>query len=125
MAKDTAIGPVSKPEGGYYESSEEIRAREAEMMEVPPVDPAYLELEAQLNEMTIKQLVALAAERSIKGRFKMKKEKLIGILLLSDSLKAVVPAPISPAGEVPVVVNPDAPSFPMQSARVKRIATNN
>lgn len=125
MAKDPISGPVSKPEGGFYESSAEIRAREAKIMEAPAIEPAYLDLEEELNEMTVKQLVVLAAEEGIEGRSKMKKEKLIGLLLVSDSLKSKVPAPISPAGEVPVVVNPDAPSFPMQSARVRRINQSN
>lgn len=124
MAKDMVSGPVSKPEGGFYESSESIRAREAAMMEAPSVEPRLIELEEKLNGMNLKELRKAAKDAKLTGYSRMKKEKLIGVLLLEAGFNKpeMVLAPISPTGDVPVVTNPDAPDG--QSARVKRIASS-
>jgi len=62
MAKDTTVGPVSKPEGGHYESSEEIRMANKELSQTEVMSEFDKDLAAMLVEGGYHSLFQLAHE---------------------------------------------------------------
>lgn len=50
MAKDTTTGPVSKPEGGHYESSEDVRMNSGELPQTEVMSEFDKDLAAMLVE---------------------------------------------------------------------------
>ena len=60
MAKDTTIGPVSKPEGGHYESSEDIRMANKELPQTEVANAFDKDIAAMLIEGGYYSLFQLA-----------------------------------------------------------------
>jgi len=138
MAKDPAMGPVSKPEGGHYgdpEVVEEAAEEETMMAEYPEEAEAEVEVEAEVEEISDRSLVInLFGEKIGQLLLDGGYPSVISVLVADDeallgtkglgkaSLKKI--RELAPRQEIPEVLLP--PGEPTQedspaSVRIRRI----
>lgn len=110
MAKDPAIsGPISKPTGGFYESSEEIRKKEAGIDEILTRSEVINILGEQLGQLLIDAGYSTIASIILTTDKELEKIRGVGKASIAK-IRELIPAPPAPEEPKAPTQQPPTPS---------------